>query len=136
MIQAGHESLIAQVAAYLLAIACRRAPGKRSFCGTCLTRVAERLESGVRRRFTTEEQRDLLELLPALYAGEAAVLADLSAGRRALLTRAEAILPAVRRTTGVRSADEDCLELALYILALRDPEPDGVRTVDIPDAGD
>lgn len=101
---------------HLLAIACRRAPGKRGFCGFYLSRVADSLRSSVRRHFTLQEMRLLAGLL-ALPTPEAIPAQALCAQeQQALLTRLEALVPRVRRTTGLRHENEDPHALAHAIL--------------------
>ena len=123
-----------RVAAYLLAFACRRAPGRRSFCGTYLVRIARRLKAKVCLSFTLEELDGLLALLPPAYEGGREALSDATGAQQALMDKARALIPAVRRTTGARSEDEDCLSVALDVLGLWDPEKDGelAQEIDIP----
>ena len=121
------------LAEHLLATACRRAPGKQGFCGTYLSRVARNLDLRIARSFTLRELQALgamLHLQEGLPIDPAAIPADEKA---ALLSRLEALTPAVRRTTGLRSEDEDPAALARWILHPETMAIDGA-SIDVPEA--
>lgn len=102
-----HESGLAPlITQHLMTAACRRAPGKRGFCGRYLSIVAERLELKVLTRFSARELYALAALLRLRQ--DAAALQDMTAEqKRNLLMRARNLIPAVRRTTGVRVDGDD-----------------------------
>lgn len=128
---ARHDSgLPDRLAEHVLAVACARAPGKRGFCGTYLTRLARDLDLKIAREFTLRELQTLgamLNLQEDLPIDPAEIP---QAEQAALLARLEALTPPVRRTTGIRHADEDTAALARWILH---PEPIDGAEVDIPE---
>lgn len=105
-----------RLAEHLLSVACARAPGKRGFCGTYLSRVARGLDVRIARRFTLRE----LQILGAILKLQENPLIDPAAipqeERAELLARLEQETPQVRRTTGLRRDDEDPAEIARSIL--------------------
>ena len=130
------------LAEHLLAVACARAPGKRGFCGTYLTRVARDLDSKVARCFTLRE----LKILGALLKrkdGWAERMADIDLSdmdltavpeeeMAELRARLDKLTPPVRRTAGVRHDDEDPAEIARWILHPETMVIDGAE-IDIPE---
>lgn len=114
------------LAEHLLAEACRRAPGKRGFCGTYLSRVARDLDLRIARTFTLRELRILGALLDLKGdEREEPIVIDLSdvdltavpeQEKAALLARLDGLIPRVRRTLGRRDDAEDPQAIARWIL--------------------
>lgn len=133
------------LAEHLLAVACARAPGKRGFCGTYLTRMARDLDRKVARCFTLRELKILGALLKqeegwedrmaGINLSDVELHAVSGEDQEELLARLDKLTPQVRRTTGVRHDDEDPAELARWILH---PEAMGIdgAEIDIPEDTD
>lgn len=104
------------LAVHVLGVACARAPGKRGFCGTYLSRAARDLDLRIARCFTLREMEILCEELQ-LQADLPVDLTEIPAEeKQKLLSRLDRLTPRVRRTTGVRSENEDPTALARWIL--------------------